>query len=172
MPSFVSLDTTDARLAKGIVKRSRTVRRMVPSVVGMLGIAMTPTSLFAQSSDPNATAVAILGAAVAVRPAPAEQRLHRSLSGELVRVGGPPPQRAASCDALRNGAVIGAVIGAAALGAFGATLCHQYRERGGASCVPDAIRFAAIGGAIGLGAGIAIDVARDSSPMVRLTIAF
>jgi hypothetical protein len=38
--------------------------------------------------------------------------------------------------------------------------------------VPDAIRFAAIGGTIGLGAGIAIDVVRSSSPMVRLTIAF
>ena len=172
MLSFVSLDTTDARPAEGIVKRRRTVRRMVTSVVAMLGVAMIPTSLFALSSDPNGKAVAIPGAAVAVRPTPAEQRLHRSLSGEPVRLGGPPPQRAASRDSLRNGAVIGAVIGAAAVGAFGATLCHQYRERGGASCVPDAIRFAAIGGAIGLGAGIAIDVARDSSPMVRLTIAF
>ena len=38
--------------------------------------------------------------------------------------------------------------------------------------LPDAIRFAAIGGAIGMGAGIAIDVARSSRPMVRLTVAF
>jgi hypothetical protein len=72
----------------------------------------------------------------------------------------------------RNGAVVGAVIGAVALGAFAGTLCHAYREKGGASCTPDAIRFAAIGGAIGLGAGTAIDVARSSSPMARLSIAF
>jgi hypothetical protein len=107
------------------VRRSRTVRRIVTSVVAMLGVAMIPASLFGQPSDPNAAAAAIPGAAVAVRPAPAEQRLHRFLSGEPVRVGGPPPQRAASRDSLRNGAVIGAVIDAAALGAFGATLCHQ-----------------------------------------------
>ena len=30
------------------------------------------------------------------------------------------------------------------LGAFAATLCHVYRERGGASCGFDRIRFAAI----------------------------
>jgi hypothetical protein len=98
--------------------------------------------------------------------------LHLAVSGEGVWVGGPRPQRAAARDSLRNGASIGAVIGAAALGAFAATLCHLHRERGGSSCVPDTIQFAAIGGAIGLGAGIAIDVARSSSPMVRLTVAF
>jgi hypothetical protein len=68
--------------------------------------------------------------------------------------------------------VIGAVIGAAGFGAFAATICHVHRETGGPSCVPDAVRFAAIGGAIGLGAGIAIDVARSSGPMVRVTVAF
>ena len=29
-----------------------------------------------------------------------------------------------------------------------AALCHAYQEEGGASCVPDTLRFAAIGGAI------------------------
>jgi hypothetical protein len=138
----------------------------------MLGLVMIPTSLFAQPSDSDSAAVGISGAAVALRQAPAEQMLRLSVSSERVQVSGPPPQRAASRDSLRNGAVIGAVIGAAALGAFAATLCHVHRERGGASCAPEAIRFAAIGGAIGLGAGIAIDVARSSGPMVRLTIAF
>jgi hypothetical protein len=32
--------------------------------------------------------------------------------------------------------------------------------------------IAAIGGAIGLGAGIAVDAGRSSGPMIRLTIAF
>ena len=154
------------------MKRSRTVGRVVSSVLAMLGVTMIPTSLFAQRSDPNAAAVSTPRAAVALRPAPAEQMLRRSLSGEPVRVGGPPPQRAASRDSLRNGAVIGAAVGAAVLGGLAATICHVHRERGGPSCVPDSLRFAAIGGAIGLGAGIAIDVALSSSPMVRLTIAF
>jgi hypothetical protein len=142
------------------------------SVFAILGLATIPTSLFAQPSDSDAAAVGIPPVAVAFRPAPAEQILRLAVPGERVQSGGPPPQPAASRDSLRNGAVIGAVIGAAALGAFAATLCHVHRERGGASCAPDAIQFAAIGGAIGLGAGIVIDVARNSSPMVRLTLAF
>ena len=133
---------------------------------------MIPTSLFAQRSDPDVVAVSIPSAAVALRPATVGPTLHLAVSGEDVRVGGPPPQGTAARDSLRNGALIGAVIGAAALGAFAATLCHLHRERGGSSCVPDTIRFAAIEGAIGLGAGIAVDVARSSSPMVRLTVAF
>jgi hypothetical protein len=138
----------------------------------MLGVAMIPTCLLAQRSDPTTPAAGIQVAAFAPRPATAGQIPRFFVSGEGVRVGSPPPQGAASRDSLRNGAVVGAVIGAAALGAFAGTFCHAYREKGGASCTPDAIRFAAIGGAIGLGAGIAIDVAQSSSPMVRLSIAF
>jgi hypothetical protein len=138
----------------------------------MLSVTMIPTSFFAQRSAPDAAAVSIPSAAVALRPATFGPMLHLAVSGEGVWVGGQPPQRAAARDSLRNGALIGAVIGAAALGAFAATLCHVHRERDGASCVPDTIRFAAIGGAIGLGAGIVIDGARSSSPMVRVTVAF
>ena len=133
---------------------------------------MIPTSLFAQRSAPDAAAVSIPSAAVALRPATFGPMLHLAVSGEGVWARGQPPQRAAARDSLRNGAVIGAVIGAAALGAVAATLCHVYRESGGPSCVPDALRFAAIGGAIGVGAGIAIDAARSSGPMVRVTVAF
>ena len=97
---------------------------------------------------------------------------HLLLLRERVNVSKLPPQRAASRDSLRNGALIGAAVGAAVLGGLAATICHVHRERGGPSCVPDSLRFAAIGGAIGLGAGIAIDVARSSGPMVRLSITF
>ena len=173
MLSFVSLDTTAVKPVEGIVKRSRTVRRVVSSVVAMLGVATIPTLLFAQTSVPSAAAaVSIPGAAVPLRPAIVGPMLLLPVSSEGVRVGGPPPQRAASRDSLRNGAVIGAAVGAAVLGGLAATICHVHRERGGPSCVPDSLRFAAIGGAIGLGAGIAIDVALSSSPMVRVTIAF
>jgi hypothetical protein len=82
-------------------------------------------------------------------------------------------QRIASRDSLRNGAVIGAVIGGVALGAFAAALCKAYQEDGGASCLPDAFRFAAIGAAIGTGAGLAIDAARnDRGVTVRFAIRF
>jgi hypothetical protein len=85
----------------------------------------------------------------------------------------PTQARLATRDSLRNGAVIGAAIGAATFGAFAAILCKAYQEKGSASCVPDTLRFAAIGGAIGAGAGLAIDAARtDRGVTVRFAISF
>ena len=58
-------------------------------------------------------------------------------------------------------------------GAFAAALCNTYQEEGGASCLPDTFRFAAIGGAIGAGAGLAIDAARSHRGVtVRIAIRF
>ena len=138
----------------------------------MLGVVMIPTSLLAQPPDPGAAAVAVPTAATVLRLTPAEPMLRLSVSGDRVRAGDPPVQRPASRDSLRNGAMIGAAVGAAALGGLAATICHVHRESGGPSCVPDWLRFAAIGGAIGLGAGIAIDVALSTGPMARVTISF
>ena len=93
----------------------------------------------------------------------------------LARVpnGTPVGQRSGSRDSLTNGAIVGAAIGAATLGVLAAVLCHAYQEEGGASCVPDAVRFGVIGGAIGAGAGLAIDAARSQRGVtVRLTIRF
>jgi hypothetical protein len=76
-------------------------------------------------------------------------------------------------DSLNNGAIIGTVIGAAAFGAFAAALCHAYQEADGASCLRDTLRFAAIGGAIGAGAGLAIDATRSQRGVtVRLAVRF
>ena len=76
-------------------------------------------------------------------------------------------------DSLANGAVIGAVIGAAAFSVFAAILCKAYQEEGGASCLPDTLRFAAIGGAIGGGVGLAIDAARSQRRItVRIAVRF
>jgi hypothetical protein len=82
-------------------------------------------------------------------------------------------QRVRSRDSLRNGAIIGTVIGAAAAGAFASALCHAYQEEGGRSCVPGTLRFAAIGGAIGAGTGLAIDAARSQRGVtVRFAVRF
>jgi len=82
-------------------------------------------------------------------------------------------QRVRQRDSLRNGAIIGTVIGAAAFGAFAAALCNAYQEEGVDSCLPDTLRFAAIGGAIGAGAGLAIDALRSHrSVTVRWAIRF
>jgi hypothetical protein len=68
---------------------------------------------------------------------------------------------------------MGAAIGAAAAATMAAVLCRAYQEEGGRSCAPDAIRFAAIGGAIGAGTGLVVDVARsDRRVAVRLVVRF
>ena len=83
-------------------------------------------------------------------------------------------QRGSSRDTLKNGAIIGAIVGAVGLGAFGAFICHLYQEEGGASCLPDTLRGTAIGAAIGTGAGVAVDAAliRNAGVAVRIGVTF
>jgi hypothetical protein len=85
-----------------------------------------------------------------------------------------PVQRGSSRDTLKNGAILGAVVGAVGLGAFGAFICHLHQEEGGASCLADSVRVAAIGAAIGIGAGVAVDAAlsRNAGVMVRIRVRF
>lgn len=125
-----------------------------------------------------------LTASLWVAPSAAAQSASASSSGmsnvgrtawllDSVTSGNLSRQRSASRDSLGNGAIIGAVIGGVAIGAFAAALCKAYQEEGGASCLPDTFRFAAIGAAIGTGAGLAIDAARnDSRVTVRFAITF
>lgn len=84
-------------------------------------------------------------------------------------------QRSASRDSLKNGGILGASIGAAAFGTLAAILCRAYQEEDGPSCVPDTLKFAAVGGAIGAGIGLAVDAVRtDGRPGVswRITVRF
>lgn len=82
--------------------------------------------------------------------------------------------RRSSRDTLKNGAILGAIIGAAGFGALGAFTCHLHQEDGGASCLPDTLRVAAIGAAIGAGAGVAVDAAltRQGGIRVRVGVTF
>jgi hypothetical protein len=68
-------------------------------------------------------------------------------------------QAGSSRDSLKNGVILGAIVGAAALGAFGGLICKAQQEPEGPSCVPDTLRIAAVGAAVGVGAGLAIDAA-------------
>lgn len=85
-----------------------------------------------------------------------------------------PAQRGSSRDSVKNGAIIGAVVGAVGLGAVGALICNLYQEEGDASCLPDTLRIAAIGAAIGTGAGVAVDAAltRKGGVTVRIGVTF
>jgi hypothetical protein len=148
-------------------------RQVIPLILAMLCLALIPTPVLGQPSDQTATGVDVPSAAVAFVPVTARLVPRFTVSAERIQVSAEPPQHVGSRDSLRNGAIFGAVIGAVALGAIAATLCHAYREEGGASCVPDTLRFAAIGGAIGTGAGLAIDAARSQRGVtVRFAITF
>jgi hypothetical protein len=147
-------------------RRAASMASLLSLIPVLLCLALIPAPVLAQSSVRSATAVRIV-------PPTVRQVLRFSVSADRIQANAPAHRRVGSRDSLRNGAVIGAVIGAVAAGAFAATLCNAYQEKGGASCVPDTLRFAAIGGAIGTGAGLAIDAARtDRGLTVRLAISF
>jgi hypothetical protein len=92
----------------------------------------------------------------------------------LVLLAGDVSAQSRNHDSLKNGAVIGAVIGAAALGTFGGLLCNALHEPGTPSCWSDTLRIAAIGAGIGLGAGVAVDAAfaRRQGVALRVRITF
>lgn len=128
------------------------------------------------------------------RPMSAQEKAHTALEPTLSAFGWPrlvevqrgslpaqepvfmarPAQRGSSRDTLKNGAIIGAVVGAVGLGLLGAFICNVYQEEGGASCLSDTLRVAAIGAAIGTGAGVAVDAAltRNAGVTVRIAVRF
>jgi hypothetical protein len=79
-----------------------------------------------------------------------------------------------SNDSLKNGAIIGLIVGAASMAAFAAILVSTDEACG---CKDDIVRFAAIGGAIGAGVGAGLDalLVRRSLPAIpraRIAIRF
>jgi hypothetical protein len=134
-----------------------------------LCLVLFPSSALGQPAGPNAAAPDVRPAAVAgivVRAA------RISTPRDLIKVSSVRSQQGASRDSLKNGVIVGATIGAAALGTLAAVLCRAYQEEGGPSCVPDTLRFAAIGGALGSGIGLAVDAVRtDARPGVSVRIA-
>lgn len=129
--------------------------RRVPAIVVVLVAALlfTPAAASAESPRPGPLASAI--AAFAASP--------------------PPPQSSRSRDSLKNGAIIGAVVGAAALGGFGLFLCHALDDTGGdPNCFPGVLAIAAVGAGIGVGAGVGIDalLVRRAGPVVRVHVRF
>lgn len=67
-------------------------------------------------------------------------------------------------DSVKNGAVIGAVIGAIALGGFVGWLCNALQEPGNPSCVPGTLVYTGIGAGIGAAAGAGIDALLARQP--------
>lgn len=144
---------------------------VIPSFLATLCLVVLPCRAIGQTPDQNAVSVSVQSAAAALGPLPSVHVRRLSSKAEALSGRRQLPQRAASRDSLKNGAIIGAVVGAAAFGAVVARLCWMEQEPGGPSCLPDTLRFAAIGAVIGTGAGLAIDVARTRHRGVALRLA-
>jgi hypothetical protein len=69
----------------------------------------------------------------------------------------PPAITIQSRDSVKNGAILGAVIGAVALAAPGAWICHMLREPGDPPCWKGVVTVGAIGAGIGAAAGAGVD---------------
>ena len=82
----------------------------------------------------------------------------------------PPRQQSGRPDSLSNGIIIGAVVGGVALGTFAGVLCKAMQEPGNPSCIRDALRIGAVGAAIGVAAGIAIDAALTRNGGLRVSV--
>jgi hypothetical protein len=60
-------------------------------------------------------------------------------------------------DSLKNGALIGAIIGGIAFGGFVGWLCNALQEPSDPSCVPPSLLYTGVGAGIGAAAGLGID---------------
>lgn len=144
------------------------LRRHVPACSLLVLVCLfSPASAHGQTTAPGATSVGVPSAAVEG----VAQTARLSIPWKNSEFSPLPRQRGASRDSLKNGGLIGAAVGAVALGTLAAVLCRAYQEEGGASCTDDTLRFAAIGAAIGSGVGLAVDVARSRRPGVSVGLA-
>ena len=145
----------------------------IASMIGMLSFLVLRSDAAGQSAPNNGTVLNQHRAPSALLLAPAFRIQPRSLIAERIGTAQATPP-APSRDTLRNGAIIGAVAGAATLGAVGAIICKVEQEPGVGNCLSDTVRVAAIGAAIGAGAGLAVDAAltRQGGIAVRVGIRF
>jgi hypothetical protein len=72
-------------------------------------------------------------------------------------------------DSVKNGAVIGAVLGGLALGGFATLLCNALHEEGNPPCWKGVLTIGALGAGIGAAAGAGIDalVSAVPRPVIR-----
>lgn len=146
-------------------------RQLIASLIVPLWLLVLPSDAVAQTGAPKPLSMDRQLAASA-RVSPLALALDRpSLSVRALTGRAQLAQRGRSRDSLKNGTIIGAVVGAVALGAFGAVLCNAQQEPGGPSCLTDTLRVAALGAAIGAGAGLAVDAALTRRAGVTVSIA-
>lgn len=108
---------------------------------------------------------------------PTARQLARELDTEAIPASARLAQpQSARNDSLKNGALIGLIVGAASLGTVVAIACIGLGNDG--LCVGEILSFTALGGGIGAGIGVGVDALFDRRslptfhPGVRLAITF
>ena len=146
-------------------------RQLIVSLIVPLWFLVLPGEAVAQTEAPTPLSIDRQLAAPA-RVSPLALSLDRlSLDVRALPGRAQPAQPGRSRDSLKNGTIIGAVVGAVALGTFVAVLCNAQQEPGGPSCLSDTLRIAALGAAIGGGAGLAVDAALTRRAGVTVSVA-
>jgi hypothetical protein len=146
-------------------------RHLIASLILPLWLLVLPSAAVAQTGAQKPLSMDRPLAASALVSPPALALERPSLSVRVLTGRAQQPPRGGSRDSLKNGTLIGAIVGAVALGGFGAVVCKVQQEPGGPSCLTDTLRVAALGAAIGAGAGLAVDVARTQRGGVRGSVA-
>ena len=140
-------------------------------LVGLLALVILPSDALGQPAPRIARWLNQQGARSAMVLPSAPDLQYRSLIAKRIGTAQAAPPRS-SPDTLKNGAIVGALVGAVTLGAFGALICNLEQEPGAGNCLSDTLRVAAIGAGIGAGIGLAVDVARTRQAGITVRLGF
>jgi hypothetical protein len=142
------------------------LRQPIAASVLLCAMLAIPGNAVAQTAGPKPITIGERIAAVRFSPAAAKPDRSARKSFGIRQAAQPGARR----DSLKNGAVIGAIVGAVALGGFGAAICHALREPSDPGCLAGTLRIAAAGAAIGAGAGLAVDAAMTHNTGARVAV--
>jgi hypothetical protein len=81
----------------------------------------------------------------------------RAISEGLRSARPSPPPAQSRDDSIKNGALIGAIVGGIALGGFVGWLCNMLQEPSDPSCLPPSLLYTGVGAGIGAAAGAGLD---------------
>lgn len=121
--------------------------------IAVLTIAVSSQPVLAQGRLPDAPSQKLIVSERAIAMALADSARGLTTSSQ-----------ASSRDSIKNGAIVGAVLGAVAMGGFAGWLCHQLREPSDPPCWKSVAYAGALGAGAGAAAGAGVDALISRAP--------